>query len=279
MSGRNPSSGVSAIVLAAGMSRRMGTPKQLLQIGGKPLLQVSLENVRASGVDEIILVLGFAADRITKEIPLPGIKVVRNEEFEQGMGTSLRAGLAAVDPKARAALIVLADQPLVRATTLDRLIDFHSESGGQIIIPTYRGFRGNPVLLDRSVFPELRELSGDVGCRAIFGSHTENIRKLPVDDIGILQDLDSVDDYQKLKSRGEEAGKGGQGAADGSMLEGIKEVPDGQPQLVLVGHDEVVQALAQLGRLLGFGTTVVDPLLSLADIPATDRILRILDFS
>src|SRR5882672_3412543 len=165
------SSGVSAVVLAAGMSRRMGTPKQLLRMEGKTILERTLENVRNSAVDEIILVLGFAADAVEKEISTEGIKVVRNDEYQQGMGTSLRAGLAAVGPKASAALIVLADQPLVRAHTLNQLIECHQSSQSQIIIPIYKGFRGNPVLLDRSVFPELKGLGGDVGCRAIFGSH------------------------------------------------------------------------------------------------------------
>src|SRR5215467_13468252 len=116
---------VSAVVLAGGMSRRMGVPKQLLRIEGKPLLEHTLANVRASAVHEIILVLGFAADEIEKEISPRGLKIARNESYEQGMGTSLRTGLAAVDPQSTAALMILADQPFVRPATLDRLIEFH----------------------------------------------------------------------------------------------------------------------------------------------------------
>src|ERR1700686_2078185 len=199
MSDSRRESGVSAVVLAAGMSRRMGTPKQLLRIGGETILEHTLKNVRASAVSEIVLVLGFAAESVKKEISIERLKVVHNQDYQQGMGTSLRSGLAAVEAKASAALIVLADQPFVRPETLNKLIACHQESKPQIIIPMYRGFRGNPVLLDRSVFPELKELSGDVGCRAIFGSHTENIRKLAVDDVGILLDIDSREEYQKLE--------------------------------------------------------------------------------
>src|SRR5215467_4881605 len=186
---------VSAVVLAGGMSRRMGAPKQLLRIEGKSLLEHTLANVRASAVHEIILVLGFAADEIEKEISPQGLKIALNEFYQQGMGTSLRTGLAAVDSQSTAALIILADQPFVQPATLDRLIEFHGSftpktgkreaskresARPQIVIPTYRGFRGNPVLLDRPVFPELRGLSGDAGCRAIFGDHTEGIYRLPV---------------------------------------------------------------------------------------------------
>ena len=178
MSGSGQQSGVSAVVLAAGMSRRMGTPKQLLRIGGETILERTLKNVRASAVAEIVLVLGFAAESVEKEISTERVKIVHNQEYQQGMGTSLRAGLAAVDAGASAALIVLADQPFVRPETLNRLIACHQESKPQIIIPMYKGFRGNPVLLDRSVFPEVKALTGDVGCRAIFGDHTEGIYKL-----------------------------------------------------------------------------------------------------
>ncbi len=204
MSGSGKQSEVSAVVLAAGMSRRMGTPKQLLRLAGETILEHTLKNVRASGVSEIVLVLGFAADSVEKEISMDRakmerVKIVYNQDYQQGMGTSLRTGLAAVDARSNAALIVLADQPFVRPETLNQLIACHQESRPQITIPMYKGFRGNPVLLDRSVFAELQSLTGDVGCRAIFGSHVESMRKLPVEDIGILLDIDSQEEYQKLE--------------------------------------------------------------------------------
>ena len=270
-------SGVSAVVLAAGMSRRMGTPKQLLRMDGKTVLERTLESVRASNVGEIVLVLGHAAGSIEKAISTDRMKVVHNQDFQQGMGTSLRAGLAAVDAEASAALIVLADQPFVRAETLNRLIACHQESRPEIIIPLYKGFRGNPVLLDRSVFPELKELRGDVGCRAIFGSHTENIRKLPVEDMGILLDIDGPEEYQKLenayKARDELI------RTENAPLESKADLPSGRAELVIAGRDAVAHALAKFGRLLNFTVTMVDPLLALAEVPDADRILHGLDFS
>ncbi|MGZ4895117.1 MAG: NTP transferase domain-containing protein [Candidatus Angelobacter sp.] len=280
MSGNGKQSGVSAVVLAAGISRRMGTPKQLLRIDGETMLERTLKNLRASNVSEIVLVLGYAAESVKKEISTEGVKIVHNPNYEQGMGTSLRTGLAAVDANATAALIVLADQPWVGSDTLNSLIACHGESTPQIIIPTYKGFRGNPVLLDRSVFPELQGLTGDVGCRAIFGEHTENILKLPVDDSGILLDVDSRDDFETLSAAAGAHAESGKPAESGiSLLESRGDIVAGRPELVLVGRDAVVQALARFGRVLSFTVTVIDPFLRLSELPEADRVLHALDFS
>lgn len=129
-----------------------------------------------------------------------GMKVVVNPEFEQGMAGSLREGLGAVSPRADAALIVLADQPFIRSGTMDKIVERYRDSNAEIVIPFYKGQRGNPVLLDRSVFPEVMALKGDTGCRAIFWNHTEGIVEVDVDDAGVLLDIDSRDDYERLRS-------------------------------------------------------------------------------
>lgn len=274
MNSDKPASAVSAVVLAAGMSSRMGTPKQLLRIDGKPILEHTLAHVRKAGVSQIVLVLGFAADAVAKEISTQGLKIVRNEAYQQGMGTSLRTGLTEVDPQSSAALIVLGDQPFVRATTLNQLIECHRSSDPQIVIPLYKGFRGNPVLLDRTVFPEVAGLSGDVGCRAIFGSHTQGIYKLALDDPGILLDIDNPDDLEKVSRINVESG-----LPPPAVVEFRENVPIGQPELILVGRDAVVRALAKLGRLLRFTVTIVDPFLRLTELAEADQILHELDFS
>jgi molybdenum cofactor cytidylyltransferase len=163
----------------------------------------TIDNVRRSAVvDEIVLVLGSSAEAIRRQLPaslLEGVKVVINPAYEQGMASSLQAGLSALDPQIGAALIVLADQPFVRPETLDQLARKHRRTPVQIVIPSYKGVRGNPVLLDRSVFAEVMALEGDVGCRAIFGSHPERILKLEVEDEGILLDIDNQEDYERLR--------------------------------------------------------------------------------
>lgn len=272
----------AAVVLAAGMSRRMAAagPKQLLRTAGKPLLEHALDSIRASGVREIVLVLGAEAAAIQQQIPLHGARVVFNPEYQQGMGTSLRAGLGTVTPAADAALVILADQPFVLPETLKRLIAFHEQSPheksrAQIVLPLYRGFRGNPVLLDRSVFPEVMGLSGDVGCRAIFGSHTEGIHKLDVDDPGILLDIDTEEDLGRVSEIRRQL-----------PLPMLEERPDRLADaalnvchLVIVGRDEVARALARLARVLHFSITFVDPFVSLGELPEADRVLHALDFS
>jgi len=277
MTAQDNKSRVAAVVLAAGMSRRMGTPKQLLRMGGETILERTLKNVRASNVGEIVLVLGHAADDLQKAIATEGLKVVINPDYQQGMGTSLRFGLSAVD--ADAALIVLADQPWISSDTFNRLIECHQERRPQIIVPTYRGFRGNPVLLDHSVFHEMQALKGDVGCRAIFGDHTDGILKLPVNDPGILLDIDSRDDFENLSAATMHSVSGRANEQGIPVLESREGIASGSPELVLVGHDAVVHALAKLGRLLNFTVTIVDPFLRPAELPEADRILHAMDFS
>lgn len=266
------------MVLAAGMSRRMKSsaaePKQLLRLSGKTLVQHALDNVQRSRVDEIVLVLGFAADAVLKQIAADGVRVILNSEYAQGMGTSLRTGLSVLSTSVKAAFVLLADQPFVRPETLDRMIASHLESAAEITIPLFKGFRGNPLLLDCAVFPELMGLSGDVGCRAIFGSHTQGIHKIEVDDPGILLDIDSVVDFQKLARPGVAAE-----LASLPDLESREGLPNGRPELVIVGHDDVARALAKLARVLQFTVTLVDPFLPLHDLPEVDRVLHVLDFA
>lgn len=198
--------GVSAVVLAAGRSTRMGEAKQLLRLGGRSMLEKTLENVRASGFNEVVLVLGFGAEAIRREVRnslLDGVRVVVNEHYVSGMAGSLRVGLAAVSSAMDAALIVLADQPFVRAETMARIIEAYRESGSKVVVPRYRGQRGNPVLLDRSLFPEAMSLEGDVGCRAIFAKHSDEMAYVEVDDPAILMDIDTREDYERLRGGGE----------------------------------------------------------------------------
>jgi molybdenum cofactor cytidylyltransferase len=196
--------GVSAILLAAGTSSRMGQAKQLLPLGSTTVLAQTLEHARASAVDEVVLVLGSSAEPIRDQLPqalLAGVKVVVNRSYEQGMASSLRAGLSALDPQSAAALIVLGDQPFTPPQTLDQIIQAYRDSGAPIVIPTWQGTRGNPVLLDRSVFPEALALEGDVGCRAIFGRHLEEIVNVEVEDVGVLLDIDDRADYERLAKK------------------------------------------------------------------------------
>lgn len=199
---RKNKSRVGAVVLAAGSSSRMGKPKQLLPLAGATVLAQTLQNLRAAQVDQIVLVLGSSAEIIEQHFSnslIDGLKIVINPDFREGMASSLRTGLVGVAYDIEAVLIVLADQPFVQPGTLKQIIECYRESVAEIVIPIYKGFRGNPVLLDRSLFAEVMALKGDIGCRAIFGNHTGGIVKLDVKDIGILLDLDNQEDYERLR--------------------------------------------------------------------------------
>lgn len=193
---------IGAVVLAAGRSARMGEPKQLLRVGGRAALEIVLEQVRAARVDEVVLVLGFAAEEIRRQLApelLKGVRVAVNPRFEEGMAASLRQGLAALRADVDGALIVLADQPLVRPATMEKIAERYRAGGAEMVIPVYRGRRGNPVLLGRKVFAEAMALTGDTGCRAIFAQHANGIVEVDVDDAGIVQDMDTREDYERLR--------------------------------------------------------------------------------
>jgi molybdenum cofactor cytidylyltransferase len=198
---------VGAIILAGGSSARMGRAKQLLPLGDSTVLEQTIANVRGAEVNEIVLVLGASAETIRRQLPLSlleGLNIVVNRDYREGMSSSLRAGISALDQRSEAALIILGDQPFIRSQTMDQVIRAYRREQAQIVIPSFHGTRGNPVLLDRSVFPEVMALEGDIGSRAIFGNHLEGIAKVDVEDEGILLDIDDPDDYDRL--RGKESG-------------------------------------------------------------------------
>ena len=273
---------IGAVILAAGTSSRMGESKQLLRLGEATVLDQVVKNVRGSRVDEIVIVLGHQAETIKQSIATESLEVVVNESYRQGMGTSLRVGLSALPSEVGAALIVLGDQPFVRSATLDQILDHYQQTSAQIVIPTYKGFRGNPVLLDRSVFSEVMALQGDIGCRAIFGNHSEGIVKVPVEDVGILFDLDSQEDFARLQNfrHGTSEDSPAITAVDleGRTIPGDRS-PSRGPDLIIVGKDPLAVAMAKFGKLLRFEVTVVDPFLKSSDLLEADRFLNSLDFS
>ena len=194
---------ISALVLAAGESRRMGQTKQLLEWGGKTILRWVLDALQASPVDEIILVVGHEGDRVAGTISLSQVKTVFNPDFPQGMSTSLRRGLMAMDLRAEAFLVALADQPAISPNLIDHLIgqyrNFYPEK--KIAVPTWMGRRGHPVLFARSYLDEFLGLTGDVGGREILARHPEDVLTVEAGSDGVLLDVDTPEDYQKLSRR------------------------------------------------------------------------------
>jgi len=194
-----PGRGVVAVVLAAGLSSRMGRPKPLVSLGGRTLLERTLRILRETEVGRIVVVLGSHADEVRRAVDLEGTLVVENPHFADGMSGSLRAGLAALPRGASHVLTVLADQPFVAPSSIDRLIAAARAGDGRIYLPTFRGVAGNPVLFDASLVAEAETIEGDQGCRAMFPGHAAELREVPVDDPGILVDVDTPQELGALE--------------------------------------------------------------------------------
>jgi molybdenum cofactor cytidylyltransferase len=198
------SGAVAAVVLAAGSSTRLGQPKQLAPIAGRPALAYTLDALRSSRVDRIVLVLGHNADEIAAALDLTGISIVRNEAYAEGQSTSVRAGINALGDDVVAALMVVGDQPLLSPAVIDAIVRVHEQTGGPFIVPVYEGEWGNPVLLARATWPLLENLKGDTGARPILRKHMDMVLEVPVPG-PLLDDIDTPDDYIRIRTRMEHA--------------------------------------------------------------------------
>jgi len=192
---------ISAVILAAGKSTRLGLSKQLLEINGRTIIEHVIKNVCESTVAETIVVLGFMADKIIDKTRSCNIKIVLNRAYESGMSSSLRAGLKAVNKDADAVIFVLADQPLVKAPVLNKLISEYERKKPLIVVPTYKGKRGNPTLVDRALFNEIKRISGDVGARSLIEKYRKNVEEIEMNSPGVLIDIDTAEEFKLIKKR------------------------------------------------------------------------------
>jgi molybdenum cofactor cytidylyltransferase len=193
---------IAGIVLAAGLSRRMGRPKLLLDWGGKSVIRRVVEQVMAQGVDEVIVVVGHEAAAIRRALSSLSVRFVQNPRPEAGQASSIACGVSALAPGAEAALIVLGDQPALPPEIIPRLLQTFTQSGKSIVAPAYRGVQGNPVLFAASVFPELLSLTGDLGARSVVEKVPARIAAVPFD-LPMPADLDMPEDYERLRPRRE----------------------------------------------------------------------------
>lgn len=188
---------VTAIILAAGTSSRMGKLKQLLTYHGRPLLRHVVDLVTQSSVDKIVVVLGHRQEEVAAALQGLPIQIVINQDYSSGQSSSVKAGLKALGSHSKGVLFVLGDQPLLKSETINLLIDSFVRHGG-IVAPYYDGKRGNPVLFDLSFWAEFESLQGDTGAREIINRHPEALHKIEVNDPGILLDVDTPEDLELL---------------------------------------------------------------------------------
>jgi molybdenum cofactor cytidylyltransferase len=191
---------ISAIVLAAGRSQRMGKEKLFLPLGGKPVLQRVLESALASDLAEIVCVVRDLTN-VRRHVCLANQRLLWlvNYAADRGQSSSVIAGLWAIHPKSDGAMFLVGDQPLVRSELIDALIERFEKNDALIVAPSFRGLTRNPVVFRRDIFPELLKLKGDRGGRSLIQKHRDQTAVVEWRDELPFMDLDVPADYERLK--------------------------------------------------------------------------------
>jgi CTP:molybdopterin cytidylyltransferase MocA len=185
-----------AIILAAGESRRMGAPKQLLPFAGTTMLEYVINVFTTPAVDEILVVLGHRAVDIAGH--LGGARRVDNPNYQAGMFTSVQAGLRALPAGTKLVLLGLCDQPRLKRATVDKLV---AKFSGKILVPTFKGRQGHPLLFEARYVREILALDETLTLKHFLANHPDEIARLPVDDEGVLVDIDDRATYERELNR------------------------------------------------------------------------------
>lgn len=186
---------VTGLVLAAGGSKRLGTPKQLLPYGGATLLDRVLDTARGCPFDQLLCVIGGSADEVRNRVDLAGATVVVNDNFGEGCSSSIAAALQTVDPRAEALVLMLGDQPGVTAATVRTLIDRRGHA--KLAACAYEDGRGHPLAFARSTFGDLAALHGDKGVWKLLDRYSEEVVNVPIA-APIPRDVDTDEEYRAL---------------------------------------------------------------------------------
>ena len=181
---------VAAVILAAGGSARFGSPKQLAYWRGKTFIEQAVDTALASSARPVVVVLGAEVERCRATLADRPVEIVVNETWMEGQSTSMQAGLAALPANVGGAVFFLVDMPGVVPDLIDRLLQRHRETLAPLVWPEFEGRRGNPILFDRSLFSELRQVRGDTGGKPVLLRYQDRAEQVIVSDKSILQDVD-----------------------------------------------------------------------------------------
>ena len=194
---------IHAVLLAAGRSERMGrNNKLLLNVDGIPLVRKSAINILNSNVTSMTVVTGFDENKIINALSGLNVNFVKNINFQEGLSSSLKAGLANITPTPSAVIICLADMPKIQPEHINQLIEnFDPLKGWEICIPTNNGKRGNPVLIGSRLFPYIFETSGDFGAKQVMKQHSDKIVEVEIGTSDIHFDIDTQDEYENFTTR------------------------------------------------------------------------------
>ena len=193
---------ISALVLAAGKSERMGRPKLALPWGDSTVLGAVLQALAAAGLEDVRVVTGAARDLVESLCAEIAVTMVANAEYERAdMLSSIQAGLRSLPEASQAALIVLGDQPQIMADTVQRVVEAYRQSTPRLVVPSHSMRRGHPWLVERGLWQELLDLRPDDTARRFLRQHDAEIKYVEIDSPTILQDLDTPDDYLNSRPR------------------------------------------------------------------------------
>ena len=182
---------ITALVLAAGSSSRMGSANKLIgEVAGTPLVRRAVNAALASHASSVIVVTGHQAQQVESLVAGPGVSVVRNPDYAKGLSTSLRCGIAALPADAEGVIVLLGDMPCIRAVHLDMLLERYTMQPG-IIVPMKQGRYGNPILWPRLHFKEMQAITGDHGARELLLRHADQIVSVEMDTEAIFTDVDT----------------------------------------------------------------------------------------
>ena len=190
-------SDVAAILLAAGQSKRMGAFKPLLPFGDKTVIECCLDYLRQGGIETIVVVVGHRADEVRGKLKDRKIIFAHNPDPSSEMGASIAAGIRVLSASSAATLIALVDNPAVPSIVVSTLIE-NWKRGARLIVPTYQGRGGHPVLIDLTFKRELLTLDATGGLRSLFDAHQNEVKRVPIDSPFVARDMDTWDDYLSL---------------------------------------------------------------------------------
>jgi molybdenum cofactor cytidylyltransferase len=188
---------IRSIILAAGESKRMGFPKMLLKFNGKTMIEKVLDNVAESDSDSILVVLGAGREDLTDLVMKYGAEYCYNEDYREGMLSSVQCGFKNLPADTEAVLVFQGDQPFITPAVTNMVIKTYRQSGKGIVIPVYKGKRGHPLLLDKKYFNQIDEIDPGEGLRSISYLNSEDVLEVETGEPGILRDFDTYDDYKK----------------------------------------------------------------------------------
>jgi molybdenum cofactor cytidylyltransferase len=193
---------IAALILAAGLSRRMGQPKPLLPWGGQPLIAHQIQTARQAGLGQVWVVLGHTADHVGALATRHGASVVHNTDYANfDLLTSIQVGLRALPANIGGALVMLCDMPLISPSLIQALVKRWRQGDAWLVAPTHHGQRGHPVVFDRQAWPTVMSLPPDSAPRAVFDRHPQHVALLPVEADAVLLDMDTPDQYTQLHRR------------------------------------------------------------------------------